>query len=343
MSLPWEPLFTIERSGTAEVTVSGIISVRAADKPLLNVGDTKANIWSRSLLKPWQLLPQIPLLRKSYPIHSQHFAMMLASHNGEPWHLEYLKELLMLGGLDEIHLQCPSCFPMSAETKYQLKSQGMHPKAIYNPCSGKHISYLLSLTAQKKPVKDYLEKDGEHFNDVKLLLRWLIGSTQPLPETIDGCRLPNYGLTAEQMADMYRDLATELSGDRIASAPDELKPALQEWHYLRHLMQNHPRLVGGTDRLDSKLMAGELTAPEIGLVAKEGAEGLLGVGIAPCDAYPNGLGILVKLASGYEPRYLEMVVANLLYELGLGAQPKPSKEAHVQTKFHHHIHQHQNA
>jgi L-asparaginase II len=355
MALPWEPLFTVERSGTPEVTVSGIISIRDGNKSILSVGDEQALLWSRSLLKPWQLLPQIPLLRQSYPVHSQHFAMMLASHNGESWHLEYLKELLMLGGLDEIHLQCPACYPMSAETRFQLKSQGMRPKAIYNPCSGKHIAYLLSLAAQGKPVDRYLEKDGEHFAELKRLLKWLLETQEEgeagrkpalpeeIPETIDGCRLPNYGFSAAQMGGMYRDLATDLSKERLDAAPQDLQTILAEWHYLRHLMQNHPTLVGGTERLDSRLMSGEFTSSEIALVAKEGAEGLLGLGIAPCDAYPRGLGILVKLASGYDLRYLEMVITNILQQLGLSKPQEKQKDAHVQTIFHYRVPQHQKA
>ena len=36
---------------------------------------------------------------------------------------------------------------------------------------------------------------------------------------------------------------------------------------------------------------------DITVVAKEGAEGLLGVGVSPGVEYPAGLGILIKLAS----------------------------------------------
>ena len=64
--LPWQPLFTIERSGRKEVTVYGIVclvsgfdsssKLQSIDtvRPLVQLGDINYQLWSRSLLKPWQ-------------------------------------------------------------------------------------------------------------------------------------------------------------------------------------------------------------------------------------------------------------------------------------------------
>jgi L-asparaginase II len=98
-------------------------------------------------------------------------------------------------------------------------------------------------------------------------------------------------------------------------------------------MLSEPLLVGGHNRLDSELMSGKFTH-ELSIVAKEGADGLLGVGVAPNDRYKSGLGILIKLSSGYNSAYLEKVIVYILRQCGLMVPATLDSKAHLDTRFH---------
>ena len=77
-------------------------------------------------------------------------------------------------------------------------------------------------------------------------------------------------------------------------------------------MVRHPDLVGGFNRLDSTV----LKAGEGRVIAKEGADGLLGMAIEHPD-YPKGLGIVVKIAHGWNSQATWYVARALLGVLGI--------------------------
>ncbi len=83
-------------------------------------------------------------------------------------------------------------------------------------------------------------------------------------------------------------------------------------------MLKHPRIIGGKDRVDTQLMEGKLFGDgALKMVAKEAADGLLAIGIGPVKQYPEGLGMLVKLSSGFDRNHMLRIVAHVLKELGL--------------------------
>jgi L-asparaginase len=77
-------------------------------------------------------------------------------------------------------------------------------------------------------------------------------------------------------------------------------------------MCKHPDLVGGFNRLDSTI----LKAGEGAVIAKEGADGLLGLAISHPD-YPKGLGIVVKIAHGWNSQATWYVARAILGTLGI--------------------------
>ncbi len=343
-SLPWAPLFTIERSGKAEVTRSGIISVvDGKGKELLTIGDVDFELWSRSCLKPWQLLSHLPILKQAYPdLEPHHWALGLSSHSGESFHVENVRQMLALGGLSEDLLQCPPGYPMLPEAHYALKAAGEPQRSIYHNCSGKHAGYLLAMSARKQDLKTYLQKDGEQFVGLKHLLAWLVDKrSSEFDATIDGCRLPNYPLSAKQMAFLYCRLTHDSAKEKTSDLPSDLKPVLQpmldEWHQVKQFMHKHSDLVGGTGRLDTRIMKSEFHEDKNLLVlAKQGADGLLAIGVSPSKQFPDGLGILIKIASGSLERHHEMLVTKVFEDLGL---QRPNEKidpynAHIQNHFH---------
>lgn len=338
MTLPWEPLLTIERSGLPEVTVHGILSVWSGEgEALLSMGDTQSPLWSRSLLKPWQLACHLPTLNKAYPrLMSKHLVMMLASHNGEAVHINTLREILLIGDINESMLRCPKVFPMSVERTFNLKALRDRPRSIYHPCSGKHLAMLMSQKAQQMPLSDYLNKDLGHYEQLKELVRWLLNKERGFFfESIDACGMPNLALSPEEMARLYCLLARSEAINKNADVPMNLRPALQQLPDVKSLMLKRPILVGGTGRLDTRLLGGDIVKDTvITILAKEGADGLLGVGIAPCYLYPKGLGILIKLACGQQPQFLEIILGELLEQLGFKpARSEDEENSVVHTQF----------
>jgi L-asparaginase II len=343
---PFVPLFTIERSGEPEVMVSGIISiVKGIDKSnwgekLLSCGDVDFPVWSRSLLKPWQLLSHLPILKEKYQnLSMPHFALISASHSGEPEHLCVLQQLLEIGQLQEELLRCPESMPLATDARLKLALDGHGPRRLFHNCSGKHLGYLLALKAQNLPLATYLEPSGRQFALLKNILATLVEAPpSSLAETTDGCQLPNYALTPRQMAGLYGGL---LSTRKPANVPNSLANFFSCYLDLAKIMRGYPNLIGGSKRLDTKLMLGKVANYQfergLQMVAKEGAEGLLAIGIGACLQFPLGAGIVIKLASGGSERHMEMIVCELMKQLRLVDGATVSGEArpsHLQTKFH---------
>jgi L-asparaginase II len=340
MQLPWQPLFTIERSGKPEVSVYGIISVLdGLGKPILALGDVNYELWSRSCLKPWQLLGHYLQLKDAYPgLSDAHFALMESSHNGEPFHLEHLREIMAIGQVGEELLKCPACHSWHALSRAEQKRKGEPESSLLNGCSGKHFGLIMAMKARGQDVSDYINPYGEQFLPLKQMLACLLGrASLEFATTVDGCRLPNYALSVKELSWLYSNLVNGVSKKVFEDANPELRPALAKLAELGELMRRFPALVGGTDRLDSRLIQGALTDdPSLEIVAKEGADGLLCVGVGASKAYPAGLGIAIKISSGYEVHHLESIAKNVLEQLGLrssAARIDPANR-HIATKFH---------
>lgn len=118
---------------------------------------------------------------------------------------------------------------------------------------------------------------------------------QPLRVAKDGCGFPTVSNTVDELAVMFAGLATNRNEDWIWEA-----------------MNKYPDLIGGFNRLDSTC----LKAGEGKLIAKEGADGLLGLSIEHPD-WPNGLGIVIKIAHGWNSQATWYVARAVLGVLGI--------------------------
>jgi L-asparaginase II len=79
-------------------------------------------------------------------------------------------------------------------------------------------------------------------------------------------------------------------------------------------MTAFPEVVGGSHgRLDTDLMR----ASRGQIVSKVGAEGVHLLGVRPCQRYPIGLGIAIKIEDGDTRRARDPVVIETLRQLGL--------------------------
>jgi L-asparaginase II len=170
----------------------------------------------------------------------------------------------------------------------------------------------------------------EAYQRLRQLLIYLLGKDS-VAETVDGCGMPNYEMNAVETAQLYQALVMPVGRDLARQAPDELTDILSGWEEISDLIRHNPTLIGGQNRLDTKLMS-QFTTPDIKLIAKEGADGLLALGLGPHPQFAGGLGLFIKVASGYEPKQLELIVQALLVQLGL-SQPGPQENGILETCF----------
>jgi L-asparaginase II len=349
-TMPWRPLYTIERSDQPEVTVYGMIAVVSAGPTgtadLLACGDVNHAVWSRSCLKAFQLLSHFETVKSSYPALSpEHLALMMSSHHSEKLHLDLLDQIMHIGDISEEHLLCPTRWPISAEMRLQVQAQGKSPKPLYHDCSGKHFSYLLSLKAKGLPLDQYLAVSNQEHRLLEALLAELLGRpAEGFLTTTDGCQMVNYALTPRELAVLYQLLSS--AKPAASKNGSESKPtSLGQLDQILDLFRRYPIIIGGSESFDTRLMQGKLPGIDLPLIAKNGADGLLAIGVVPNSVYPQGLGILIKLSSGYEDRHMQAICGELFSQLGLydenqsKAVTKPPsgprvRTDHIKSHFH---------
>jgi L-asparaginase II len=83
-------------------------------------------------------------------------------------------------------------------------------------------------------------------------------------------------------------------------------------------MMNYPELVGGTERLDTLLMA----AARGKFISKIGAEGVWLCGVLPNPRWKKGLGIAMKIEDGDDKRARAAISVEVLRQLGIFDESK---------------------
>jgi L-asparaginase II len=326
----YEPILTIERSGLPEVVVEGAVFVSTSKgsepETILETGNTNAPLWTRSVLKPWQLMGNLNTLKQSYPqLNDRHFALMTASHVADVEHLCVLRQIIEIGQVSENDLKCPAAKSLASGFTAQSR-------ALFHNCSGKHLGYLLYLKAHGLPLDNYLNAGGQQFRELIGFLATLTGrSIDSFPHTTDGCQLPNYALSASEIANAYLNLVNP-------GATHENKELTEREQVVQALFTSYPHLISGSERLDTRIMKGEVakTNEEVTAVAKLGAEGLLAVGIKSNRRFPHGVGILIKLAFGPSERLLELIFLQVMSRIGLaeGASKEDPLPPHLKRCYH---------
>ena len=109
--------------------------------------------------------------------------------------------------------------------------------------------------------------------------------------------------------------ATALAYARLVSPPPSFDTATRNaCERIVRVMTTYPELIGGTSqRLDTEVMR----AARGRVVSKVGAEGVYTAGIRPCEEWPNGLGLALKIEDGDDKRARPTVVVESLRQLGV--------------------------
>jgi L-asparaginase II len=266
------PLVRVVRSDLDESVHFGDVAVVDASGEIVAwAGDPDVLLFARSSMKPLQATVSLSFA----PFHFQpgEIAVMCASHNAEPVHVEAVGALLNRAGVPESSLQCPAVRPWDEETAASRPARA----TINSDCSGKHAGMLAACVAQGWSMDSYRSPDHPLQQAVLRTVLLVTG----LPEVrvgVDGCGVPVHGMRLRDVARIYARM-----GDPPAwgDAEPHVRQAISA-------MLAEPYLVAGRNRVDTAVMQ---TAE--GVVVKGGAEGLL------CAAVPErGIGIAVKVRDG---------------------------------------------
>lgn len=341
MSLPFEPLLTIERSSLPEVTIYGAMAVVDGEgRSLISLGDQEAKFWTRSCLKPWQLLNHLHVLRKHYPqLSNKHYALMLSSHSAQKYHLDALDEIEAIGGTSDSDLQNTPLYPINPAERMAHRAAKLQPCSRWGSCSGKHMGFVMALKALNEDTTKYLDPESKHFEGMKRMLAHLLQiDWHEIPQTTDGCRLPNYAFKPREIARLYNQLVRPYASLGLPAAEADLQDKVSEFDNLKVFMSQNPEYVGGDERFDTELMQGKYTdINEAMILAKEGADGVLTIGVGPCKRYPSGLGIMIKSSSGDDPRYFTLLALEVLDKLQLLRPEKRRENKLKHLKFNYHF------
>jgi L-asparaginase II len=294
MPISATPLVRVERGEVEEAIHLGHLAVAdAAGQLQASLGDPEHLTYFRSCAKPFQALGSLASgVIARLQLNAEHIAVIAASHNGEARHVEVVRDLLAHAGVPESTLQCGAHWPYYEPAASAVRRQLEEPLAIFNNCSGKHAGMLAAARVMGAPLETYLEPTHPVQQRIKAVIEAFSGCpASATPYGIDGCSAPNAALPLSAMARSFASLVV---------SNDQLPRTIVE------AMTQHPYLVGGTDRFDTRLM--EVTGGR--LLAKGGAAG------AHCTANRRlGLGLAVKLDSG-DGTWAGVAVMAALEQLG---------------------------
>jgi L-asparaginase II len=269
------------RSGFVESVHVGSAAVVDLDGDLVASGGEPDRVtYARSSMKPLQATVSVTLASEDLP--PSEVAIMCASHNGEPEHLDAVGSVLDRAGLGFDALRTPPSFPLDLESARAVP--GERPE--YHNCSGKHSGMLLACVRGGFPPETY--PDPNHPLQVAVLdaVRNASGE-EPAAIGVDGCGVPVHALPLRAMARVFARLASPgliPGGDQVVAG-----------------MRAEPYLVGGRDRVCTAVMK---AAPDV--FVKVGAEGLICAGLSG-----RGLGVAIKVDDG-NPRALDPAIIHAL-------------------------------
>ncbi len=282
----WEPLVDYRRNGVSETTIHGAVAWASGDEMIHSFGGNVL-CYGRSMMKPVTM----KVFAEDFAdlLNWDQKAISLASHNGDTEHVAAAQSILSAAerGLMRTPLDVPLV---------QFGRQVRRRRRWYHCCSGEHAAILRGCKLRGWQRIGYTLPQHPFFQAYLDVLRRYLGEDwKPVRVARDGCGLPTVSNTVNELAKLFAQLAAERDDDWIWQA-----------------MVENPDLVGGFNRLDSTI----LKAGEGKVLAKEGADGLLGLAIVHPD-YPQGLGVTIKIAHGWNSQATWYVARAVLGVLGI--------------------------
>ncbi len=304
-------LVNIVRGKLTESFHRGAYCVIQNEKILDSAGNIEALIYPRSALKFFQVLPLLLLGgKKAFQFTDAEIAVMCASHNAEPYHLNLVSSILKKIGCKPADLACGAHLPMHEKSAFALLKSNTKPSAIHNNCSGKHAGFLALAVLNGFDKKNYLNPNS----DVQLLVRNTMSdffgyALEQNPAAIDGCSAPVYAMPLHILASGFQ---------RFTDTSEFNQHYNNALKILKNCITKHPKAIAGTGRYDTELMKNA----QANLLAKVGAEGIFGIA-----CLRENIGIAIKIDDGkMAPQY--SVAQQILIDLGILSKIQASKLEH---------------
>lgn len=250
------PLVEVWRGGLLESVHFGSLVLLAADGSVeSSFGDVDAEMFPRSANK---LMQAAGVLELGVELPSEQLAIAASSHSGGDEHVAAVRSLLSAYGLTEAQLQNTPGLPIGAAERKEYLLAGGEKSALRADCSGKHASFLAACVVNGWDTASYLDPTHPLQSRLVEVMASATG-VSVITTSVDGCGAPLWSSTLVGLAQAYRAGA---SGDG-------------QLRVVADAMRHHPRLVGGDGRVPTEAM---LALP--GVVAKDGAEGVIAMGLA---------------------------------------------------------------
>lgn len=288
------PLAIVSRNGVDEsVHFGALVALQPNGNVSFSVGDPHTTIYPRSSTKPFQALAMV---RSGLSLPPEQLALVCASHNGEPRHLETVRQILKSAGLSEDALLNTADFPLHVPSAHTAIRHGDVKTSLQMNCSGKHSGMLATCVINKWPLDSYL--DVNHPLQ-RAITDTITETTQQEPTAIgiDGCGAPAHVVELLGLARAMRAIAVGDAGD----AGKQIFEA----------MSQHSYMVGGDGRHVTTIVS---NTP--GLFAKDGAESVY------VAATQQGHAVALKLSDG-SGRATPTVLLAALRRLGVDVSGVP--------------------
>ena len=261
-------------------TIDEPVFLRSAAKPFITAAGVRAGIVER------------------FGFDDRELAVMSASHNGEPYHIDAVRDILAKIGATVDDLHCGAHAPSYSPAARALAAAGEPPTALHNNCSGKHAGILALALQLGAPFEGYLELEHPAQREILALCERVSDDTFGADKlAVDGCGIPTYATSLRKAARSFARLAS-LTGLDPADAA-----ALAR---VRAAMVAEPDYVAGTKRFDTDVMR----AGNGRIVAKIGAEAVHATALLD-----GGVGVVLKVVDGAQRAVAPAALA-LLYQLG---------------------------
>ena len=286
------PVAYVVRSGLVEGTHFGsAVVVDAQGKVEWSIGDVSSAMFPRSANK---LMQGLAMVRNGLPLKNELLALACASHSGEDFHLDGVRDILNAANLETDSLKCPPDWPLDEVERDTFLAAGIGKAPLYMNCSGKHSAMLFTSVLNGWDTETYLKPN----HPLQVACRETIESvTGEKVEHIgvDGCGAPLMSMSLTGLARSF----SQFSGPAADADQKKIATAIKE----------NPLYLGGTRRDVTQLMQG---VP--GLVAKDGAEAGYGIGLG------DGRALALKIEDGADRARIVVAMSVLQKILGVVSQ-----------------------
>ena len=256
-------LAVLERSGLIESRHLGA-AVVVGPRGTSAHGDVDAAVYGRSTLK---FMQAIAVLDSGVDLVGEQLVLAAASHSGTDRHVAVVRAILARAGLDEDALQCPEDWPLSRGAR----SAASATTRITMNCSGKHAAFLLACVTNGWPTASYLDPSHPLQQAIRSTVERYTGEVIK-HSGVDGCGAPVFAITLRGLATAVGSISGATPQTDAAAARLSAAILANPW------------------ALDSPAIARVIG--ELGLIAKNGAEGVF---VAGC---PDGTAVAHKMLDG---------------------------------------------